>query len=188
MIVPRRRRSLPDEPGIPNEEIRYELGKSVLGPVLVASSDNGVVAILVGDDPDQQVLSLQKRLPRGHLIRDTVNMKRLVARVSNYIDEPKGVLELPLDLRGSAFQQRVWQAIREIPAGRTSSYSEVAYAIGSPMASRAVGGVCALNSLAFAVPCHRVLHKDGSPTEGYHWGRYSQLALIAREARAAPQQ
>jgi AraC family transcriptional regulator of adaptative response/methylated-DNA-[protein]-cysteine methyltransferase len=183
MILPRRRRPLPDEPGIPNEEIRYGLDESVLGPVLVASSGKGIVSILIAEDPDQLVRDLQKRLPRGHLVRNTVSMKRLIARVVDYIDEPRGVLELPLDLRGSPFQQRVWQAIREIPAGRTSSYSEIAYEIGSPRASRAVGGVCALNSLAFAIPCHRVLHKDGSPTEGYHWGTHSQLALIAREAK-----
>jgi AraC family transcriptional regulator of adaptative response/methylated-DNA-[protein]-cysteine methyltransferase len=182
MIPPRRRRRQPDEPGIPNEEIRYGLDESVLGPVLVASSEKGVVSILIGEDPDQLVRDLQKWLPRGHLVRDTANMKRLMKQVVDYIDEPKGVMKLTLDLRGSAFQLRVWQAIREIPAGRTSSYSEIAYRIGSPRASRAVGGVCALNSLAFAVPCHRVLHKDGSPTEDYHWGVHRQLALIAREA------
>jgi AraC family transcriptional regulator of adaptative response/methylated-DNA-[protein]-cysteine methyltransferase len=183
MISARRRRHLPDEPDIPNEEIRYGLGESVLGPILVASSDKGIVSILVAQAPDHLVRTLQKRIPRGHLVLDAAGMRRLVSKVVNYIDEPMGILDLPLDIRGSPFQQRVWQAIREIPAGSVSSYSEIAYRIGSPRASRAVGGVCALNGLAFAIPCHRVLHKDGSPTEGNHWSTYTQRALIAREAK-----
>jgi AraC family transcriptional regulator, regulatory protein of adaptative response / methylated-DNA-[protein]-cysteine methyltransferase len=183
MISTRRRRSLPGEPDIPNEEIRYGTGESVLGPVLVASSDKGVVSIVVARTSDHLIQTLQKRIPRGHLVHDAAGMKRLVAQVVNYIDKPEGILELPLDLRGSPFQRRVWQAISEIPAGSVTSYSEIAYQIGSPRAGRAVGGVCALNGLAFAVPCHRVLHKDGSPTAGNHWSTYSQRALIAREGK-----
>ena len=177
---PRRRRRLPEEFGIPNEEICYQIGESVLGPVLVASSDKGVVSILIGEDPELLVRSLQKQLPRGHLVRaDNSVFERVIA----YIDEPEGVLEVALDFRGTEFQKKVWQAIREIPAGKTSSYSDIAHKAGVPRAGRAVGTVCATNNLAFAVPCHRVLHKDGTPRQGPHWG-HTQLALLRREGSA----
>jgi AraC family transcriptional regulator of adaptative response/methylated-DNA-[protein]-cysteine methyltransferase len=177
---PGRRRRLPEEFGIPNEEIRYQMGESVLGPVLVASSDKGVVSILIGEDRELLVRSLQKQLPRGHLVRaDNPVLERVIA----YIDEPEGVLEVALDLRGTEFQKKVWQAIREIPAGETSSYSDIAQRAGAPRAGRAVGTVCATNNLAFAVPCHRVLHKDGTPRQGPHWG-HTQLALLRREGGA----
>jgi AraC family transcriptional regulator of adaptative response/methylated-DNA-[protein]-cysteine methyltransferase len=178
----RRKMRLPDEFGIPNEEIRYATGESLLGPVLVASSPKGVLAILIGENPGQLVAKLQKRFPRGHLVRAGEDAGGLATRVIDYIDAPKGRLELELDLRGTDFQQRVWQAMREIPAGRTSSYSDIAHAAGMPRASRAVGTACANSNLAFAVPCHRVLHKGGSPRTGHHWGLHSQQALIDREA------
>ena len=180
--APRRRRRLPDEFGIPNEAIRYRIGESSLGHVLVASSEKGMVAILIGEDPDRLVHDLQKRFPRGHLVRAGEDVDGQVARVVDYIEAPEGRLEVELDLRGTDFQRRVWQAMREIPAGRTSSYSQIAHAVGIPRASRAVGSACANNNLAFAVPCHRVLHKDGTPKTGHHWGMLSQQALIDREA------
>jgi AraC family transcriptional regulator of adaptative response/methylated-DNA-[protein]-cysteine methyltransferase len=178
---PRRGRRLPDEPQIPNEEIRYAIGESVLGPVLVASNDKGVVSIQLGYEPAQLLGNLEKQLPRGHLVRtdDTAELDRVIA----YIDEPEGVLDVALDIRGTAFQKKVFQAMREIPAGETSSYSDIAYKIGAPRAGRAVGTVCAQNNLAFAVPCHRVLHKDGRPRTGPHWG-HTQLALLRREGGA----
>jgi AraC family transcriptional regulator of adaptative response/methylated-DNA-[protein]-cysteine methyltransferase len=176
-----RRRRLPDEQQIPNEEIRYAVGESALGPVLVASSEKGIVSIQLGYPPEQALRNMQKLLPRGHLVRtgDTAMLNRVIA----YIDEPEGVLDAPLDIRGTDFQKKVFAAMHEIPAGQTSSYSDIAIKVGAPRAGRAVGTVCATNNLAFAVPCHRVLHKDGSPRTGPHWG-HTQLSLLRREGSA----
>jgi len=175
---PRRGRRLPDEPQIPNEEIRYAIGESVLGPVLVALSDTGIVSIQLGYPPAQLLRNLERQLPRGHLVRskDTA----LLQRVIDYIDEPEGVLDVPLDIRGTEFQKKVFAAIHEIPAGHSASYSDIAIKAGAPRAGRAVGSVCATNNLAFAVPCHRITHKDGSPRTGPHWG-HTQLSLLRRE-------
>jgi AraC family transcriptional regulator, regulatory protein of adaptative response / methylated-DNA-[protein]-cysteine methyltransferase len=179
--APRRSRRLPDEPQIPNEEIRYAVSESVLGPVLAAWSDKGVVSIQLGHDPEQLLRSVQRQLPRGHLVR--ADNKALLKRVIRYIDEPEGVLDVELDIRGTEFQKKVFAAIREVPAGETASYSDIAYKTGAPRAGRAVGSVCATNNLAFAVPCHRVLHKDGTPRTGPHWG-HTQLSLLRREGSA----
>jgi len=180
-LPPRRGRRLPDEPQLPNEEIRYAIGESVLGPVLAAASGKGLVSVQLGADPEQLVRNLQRQLPRGHLVRtdDTA----LLDRVIGYIDEPKGVLDVTLDIRGTDFQKKVFAAIHEIPGGQTSSYSDIAHKAGAPRAGRAVGSVCATNNLAFAVPCHRVLHKDGTARQGPHWG-HTQLALLRREGSA----
>ena len=180
-IAPRRSRRLPDEPQIPNEEIRYALGESVLGPVLVAWSDQGVISIQLGHDPELLLRNVQRQLPRGHLVR--ADNKALLKRVIDYIDEPEGMLDVELDIRGTEFQKKVFAAIREVPAGGTASYSDIAYKAGAPRAGRAVGSVCATNNLAFAVPCHRVLHKDGTPRTGPHWG-HTQLSLLRREGSA----
>jgi AraC family transcriptional regulator of adaptative response/methylated-DNA-[protein]-cysteine methyltransferase len=179
--APPKRRRLPDEFGIPNEEIRYAIGESVLGPVLVASSGQGVVSIQLGYPPDQALRNVQKQLPRGHLVRK--DDPKLLKRVIDYIDEPEGTLGVELDIRGTEFQKKVLAAIREIPSGQTSSYSDIAHKVGAPRAGRAVGTVCAHNNLAFAVPCHRVLHKDGRPRTGPHWG-HTQLSLLRREGSA----
>jgi len=178
---PRRSRRLPDEPQIPNEEIRYAIGESTLGPVLVALSDKGIVSVQLGHEPAQLLRNLEKQLPRGHLIRskDTAALKQVIA----YIDEPEGVLDVTLDIRGTDFQKNVFAAIHEIPAGETASYSDIAIKAGAPRAGRAVGSVCATNNLAFAVPCHRVTHKDGSTRPGPHWG-HTQLSLLRREGSA----
>ena len=180
-IAPRRRRRLPDEFDIPNEEIRHAMGESVLGTVLIAWSDKGVVSIQLGHDPEQLLRNVQRQLPRGHLVR--ADNKALLKKVIAYIDEPDGVLDINLDIRGTEFQKKVFAAMREIPAGQTSSYSDIAHKAGAPRAGRAVGSVCATNNLAFAVPCHRVLHKDGSPRTGPHWG-HTQLLLLRREGSA----
>jgi len=177
----RRGRRLPDEPQIPNEEIRYAQGESVLGPVLVAWSDKGVISIQLGHDPEQLLRNVQRQLPRGHLVR--ADDKALLKRVIGYIDAPEGVLDIKLDIKGTEFQRKVFAAMREIPAGETASYSDIAYKAGAPRDGRAVGSVCATNNLAFAVPCHRVLHKDGTPRQGPHWG-HTQLALLRREGSA----
>ncbi len=178
---PRRGKRLPDEPQIPNEEIRYAEGESVLGPTLVAWSDKGVISIQLGAEPERLLRNVRRQLPRGHLVR--ADDKALLERVIGYIDEPEGVLDIQLDIRGTEFQKKVFAAIREIPAGETASYSDIAIKAGTPRAGRAVGSVCATNNLAFAVPCHRVLHKDAKPRQGPHWG-HTQLALLRREGGA----
>jgi AraC family transcriptional regulator of adaptative response/methylated-DNA-[protein]-cysteine methyltransferase len=178
---PSRGRRLPDEPQLPNEEIRYAVGESVLGPVLIAWSVNGVVSIQLTYPPDRALRNVEKQLPRAHLVRTTATA--LLDRVIAYIDAPEGVMDITLDIRGSEFQKKVFAAIHEIPAGATASYSDIAYKAGAPRAGRAVGSVCAINNLAFAVPCHRVLHKDGSPRTGPHWG-HTQLSLLRREGVA----
>jgi AraC family transcriptional regulator, regulatory protein of adaptative response / methylated-DNA-[protein]-cysteine methyltransferase len=166
-----------------DEDIRFAVGQSSLGGILVASSDKGVAAILMGDDPGALVRSLQDRFPRARLIGGDADYEQLVARVVGFIESPKIGLDLPLDVRGTAFQQRVWRALRKIPSGKTVSYAQIARAIGSPKAVRAVAGACASNNIAVAIPCHRVVRNDGS-LSGYAWGVERRRALIEREAAA----
>jgi AraC family transcriptional regulator, regulatory protein of adaptative response / methylated-DNA-[protein]-cysteine methyltransferase len=166
-----------------DEDIRFAVGQSSLGAILVASSDKGVAAILMGDDPQSLLRNLQDRFPRACLIGGDADYEQLVARVVGFIEAPQIGLDLPLDVRGTAFQQRVWQALREIPPGKTMSYAEIARAIGSPKAVRAVAGACTSNNIAVAIPCHRVVRNDGS-LSGYAWGVERKQALIAREANA----
>ena len=167
-----------------DEEIRFAVGQSSLGAILVASSTKGVAAILIGDDPNALAEDLQDRFPMARLVGGDAAYETLVARVVGLVEAPGLGLGLPLDVRGTAFQQRVWQALREIPAGRTMSYSEVAGRIGRPGSVRAVAGACAANNLAIAIPCHRVVRNDGA-LSGYAWGVERKRALIAREAVAA---
>src|SRR5262249_11694735 len=164
-----------------NEEIRFAVGQTSLGAILVASSKKGVAAILVGDDPDELVRNLQDRFPKAHLVGADRDYEALVARVVGFVEAPGIGLGLPLDVRGTAFQQRVWQALQEIPVGETVSYGEIAQRIGFPEAVRAVAGGCAANKLAVAIPCHRVVRNDGS-LSGYAWGIERKCALLDREA------
>ncbi len=164
-------------------EIRFAIGECSLGSILVAASDRGVCAILIGDDPDALARDLQDRFPRAHLIGGDSQFEQLVAKVVGFVEAPALGLDLPLDVRGTAFQQRVWQALREIPAGRTVSYSQIANRIGAPKAVRAVGAAVGANPLAVAIPCHRVIRNDGSLC-GYRWGVERKRALIEREAVA----
>ena len=140
--------------------IRFAVGECSLGSILVAASEKGVCAIMLGDDPDALAKDLQNRFPKAHLIGGDRNFEALIARVVGFIEQPKIGLDLPLDVRGTAFQQRVWQALRKIPAGSTASYSEIADRIGLPRAVRAVAKACASNTIAVAIPCHRVLRAD----------------------------
>ena len=165
-----------------NEEIRFAVGDCSLGAFLVASSKKGIAAILLGGDPNKLVRELQDRFPRAKLIGADQEYEALVARVVGFIEAPEQGLDLPLDIRGTAFQQRVWRALQAIPAGRTISYAELAHRIGSPKAVRAVAGACAANNIAVAIPCHRVVRNDGS-LSGYAWGVNRKRALIAKEAR-----
>lgn len=166
-----------------DEDIRFAVGQSSLGAILVASSDKGVAAILMGDDPGALVNDLQDRFPRAGLTGGDADYEQLVARVVGMIEAPQIGLDLPLDVRGTAFQQRVWQALTNIPPGNTASYAEIARAIGAPKAVRAVAGACAANHIAVAIPCHRVVRHDGA-LSGYAWGVARKRALIQREAAA----
>ncbi|MGA7903897.1 MAG: bifunctional DNA-binding transcriptional regulator/O6-methylguanine-DNA methyltransferase Ada, partial [Terrimicrobiaceae bacterium] len=160
--------------------IRFAVGECSLGSILVAASEKGVCAIMLGNDPDALAKDLQNRFPKAHLIGGDRNFEALIARVVGFIEQPKIGLDLPLDVRGTAFQQRVWQALRKIPAGSTASYSEIAERIGLPRAVRAVAKACASNTIAVAIPCHRVLRADRS-LSGYRWGVERKRALLKRE-------
>ncbi|TIN90119.1 MAG: methylated-DNA--[protein]-cysteine S-methyltransferase, partial [Mesorhizobium sp.] len=164
-----------------DEEIRFAVGETSLGAILVASSQKGVASILLGDDPDALVRDLQDRFPRARLIGGDSDYEALVARVVGFVEVPALGLDLPLDVRGTAFQQRVWQALQDIPVGRTVSYTEIAQRIGAPKATRAIAAACAANSLAVAIPCHRVIRRDGA-LSGYAWGAERKRALLDREA------
>lgn len=167
-----------------HEEIRFAVGETSLGAILVASSQNGVAAILIGDDPNALAQDLQDRFPNAHLVGGDQDYEKLVAQVVGFVEAPNLGLDLPLDVRGTAFQQRVWQALREIPAGQTASYADIAGRIGSPKSVRAVAGACAANNIAVAIPCHRVVRNDGA-LSGYAWGVERKRALISRESLAA---
>ena len=162
-------------------QIRFAIGQSSLGAILVASSDKGVCSILIGDDPQDLAEDLQRRFGKAQLVGDDPDFAALVALVVGFVEAPKLGLDLPLDVRGTAFQQRVWQALRAIPAGATASYADVAAAIGAPKAVRAVAGACAANPIAVAIPCHRVLRNDGA-LSGYRWGVERKRALLEAEA------
>jgi AraC family transcriptional regulator of adaptative response/methylated-DNA-[protein]-cysteine methyltransferase len=166
-----------------NADIRFAVGECSLGSILVAQSEIGVCAILLGDDPEALVHDLQDRFPRATLIGGDAEFEQLVARVVGFIEAPGLGLDLPLDVRGTAFQQRVWQALQQIPAGATASYTEIAARIGAPKSVRAVAHACAANPLAVAIPCHRVVRNDGG-LSGYRWGVERKRALQEREARA----
>jgi AraC family transcriptional regulator of adaptative response/methylated-DNA-[protein]-cysteine methyltransferase len=161
--------------------IRFAVGECSLGSILVAATDKGICAILLGDDPGTLVRDLQDRFPKAQLIGGDGDFERLVARVVGFVEAPALGLDLPLDVRGTAFQQRVWQALREIPAGATATYTQVAERIGAPKAVRAVARACAANAIAIAIPCHRVVRTDRS-LSGYRWGVERKRALLGREA------
>jgi AraC family transcriptional regulator, regulatory protein of adaptative response / methylated-DNA-[protein]-cysteine methyltransferase len=160
--------------------INFAVGECSLGSILVAASEKGVCAIMLGNDPDALVKDLQNRFPKARLIGGDRNFEALIAKVVGFIEGPRIGLDLPLDVRGTAFQQRVWQALREIPAGSTASYSEIAERIGLPRAVRAVAKACASNNIAVAIPCHRILRTDKS-LAGYRWGVERKRALLKRE-------
>jgi AraC family transcriptional regulator of adaptative response/methylated-DNA-[protein]-cysteine methyltransferase len=164
-------------------DIRFAIGACSLGAILVAQSARGVCAIALGDDPEALARELQDRFPNARLTGDDPVFARRVAQVVGFVEAPALGLDLPLDLRGTAFQQRVWKALRELPAGATASYADVAARIGAPTAVRAVAQACGANPLAVAIPCHRVVRTDGA-LSGYRWGVARKRALLAREAGA----
>lgn len=162
------------------ETIRFAIGQCSLGSILVAATEKGVCAILVGDDPGLLARDLQDRFDRAELVGDDDAFDSMVAKVVGLVEQPSRGLDLPLDVRGTAFQQRVWQALRDIPAGETAAYSDIAARIGQPKAVRAVAQACAANALAVAIPCHRVVRTDGA-LSGYRWGVERKRALLDRE-------
>ncbi len=164
--------------------IRFAVGECSLGSILVAATGRGLCAILLGDDPDALLRDLQRRFPKARLEPGDAPFARTVATVVGFVEAPGRGLALPLDVRGTVFQQRVWQALRDVPAGGTASYAEIAQRLGAPRAVRAVAGACAANALAVAIPCHRILRSDGG-LSGYRWGVARKRELLARETAGA---
>lgn len=164
-------------------DIFFAIGKASLGSILVAQSNKGVCSILIGEDPEALIRDLQDRFPKANLIGDEAGYQDLVAKVVGLIEQPGVSLDLPLDIRGTAFQQRVWKALQQIPPGTTATYTEIAKTIGMPKAVRAIAQACGANALAVAIPCHRVIKNDGS-LSGYRWGVDRKRALLEKEARA----
>lgn len=160
--------------------IRFAVGQCSLGAILVAQSQRGICAILLGDDPDALVHDLQDQFPKAELIGCDNEFEQLIAEVVGFVEAPSIGLHLPLDVQGTAFQERVWRALREIPPGKTMSYTEIAVLIGAPKAVRAVAQACASNHIAVAIPCHRVVRRDGD-LAGYRWGVDRKRELLRRE-------
>jgi AraC family transcriptional regulator of adaptative response/methylated-DNA-[protein]-cysteine methyltransferase len=161
--------------------IHFAVGQCSLGSVVVAATEKGICAILLGDEPNTLLRNLQDRFPKARLIGGDKEFEQSMAKIIGFVEAPAIGLDLPLDVRGTAFQQRVWQALREIPSGSTMSYTEIAQRIGAPKAVRAVAQACASNRIAVAIPCHRVVRSDGS-LSGYRWGVERKRALLEREA------
>lgn len=167
-----------------NSTIYFAVGKFSLGELLVARSERGICAILMGDDPEELLADLQERFKRATFVGGDSDFEKVVAAVIAFVEapaDPEKALKLPLDIQGTAFQQRVWQALQKIPAGQTVNYSDIAAVIGAPQAVRAVASACAANKLAVVIPCHRVLRMDGN-LSGYRWGLARKQALLEREA------
>ena len=163
-----------------NSRIRFALGECSLGSILVAASEIGLCAIALGDDPDHLARELQDRFPQAELIGGDNEFEQWVAKVVGFVEAPAIGLDLPLDMRGTAFQLRVWQTLKQIPVGEKVSYTDIAQRIGAPKAVRAVAGACAANTLAVAIPCHRVVRSDGG-LSGYRWGVERKAELLRRE-------
>jgi len=163
--------------------IRFAVGECSLGSVLVAASDKGVCAILLGDDPDALARDLQDRFPKARVVGGDATFDQCVAQAVGLVEKPAAGADLPLDIRGTAFQLRVWEALRQVPPGSTASYTEIAERIGQPTAARAVASACAANPIAIAIPCHRVVRTDES-LSGYRWGVKRKAELLQRERMA----
>ena len=161
--------------------IRFAIGACSLGAILVAATDKGICAILMGDDPELLARDLQDRFPAAELHGADAGFEDTVAKVIGLVEAPALGLDLPLDVRGTVFQQRVWEALRRIPSGETVSYAELAERIGLASGARAVAGACAANPVAVAIPCHRVVRIDGA-LSGYRWGVERKRALLDRES------
>lgn len=168
---------------VPSGQIAFATGKSTLGTVLVARSARGICAILMGLGARELTADLAERFPENPLVRDDRKLDRDLQKILRFIESPARGLDLDLDINGTRFQRRVWDALCAIPAGRTVTYGALARRIGEPGSARAVANACAANALALAIPCHRVVRRDGT-LSGYRWGIERKRALIAREAQA----
>jgi AraC family transcriptional regulator, regulatory protein of adaptative response / methylated-DNA-[protein]-cysteine methyltransferase len=164
------------------EAVWHSIGRCSLGRVLVAATGRGLCAILLGSSGSQLLADLKSRFPHATLTKAPAGFAGWIEKVVRFVDDPAraGGLELPLDVRGTAFQRRVWEALRQIPAGKTASYTEIAGRMGRPRAARAVAGACAANALAVAIPCHRVVASNGG-LAGYRWGVERKRRLLERE-------
>ncbi len=163
-------------------EIKFAIGECSLGGILVASTEKGICAIFFGE-PATLKRDLQKQFPRARLVAADRDFEQIIAKVIAFVEQPRTGLDLPLDVRGTAFQHRVWEQLRRIPLGSTASYAEIAKRIGEPQSARAVARACASNPVAVAIPCHRVVKSDGS-LSGYRGGVHRKRALLDREAGA----
>lgn len=163
--------------------IRYAGGQSSLGPFVAAISDRGLAMLEFGDMNETRMQALRTRFPDTEIVEDSAALCETLGLAAELVDHPESSIGLALDLQGSAFELRVWNALRQIPAGTTTSYGEIAARLGSSREAREVAEACAANILAIAVPCHRVVKKDGS-ISGYRWGFARKRALLAREHRA----
>jgi AraC family transcriptional regulator of adaptative response/methylated-DNA-[protein]-cysteine methyltransferase len=168
--------------GGPGLRIRVAITNSSLGWVLVAATDRGICSIDLGDKPQSLLEGLRLRFPKAEVCQDDSGFADWVSRVVAFIEAPASGLDVPLDIQGTAFQQRVWKALQGIPPGSTKSYAEIAAQIGKPTATRAVGQACAANRLAVVVPCHRAVRSDEG-LGGYRWGRERKQQLLEREAK-----
>ena len=165
------------------EEIHFAFGKFSLGLVLITATGKGIAAILLGDGQDELHRELVYAFPQAHLVADETGLADNVAKIVAFLDAPHQGLDLPLDIRGSAQEQAVWQALRNVPAGQTITYGQIAKLLPLPATAQDVGAACAANVLAVAIPCHRVVKADGS-ISGYRWGVHRKRKLINREAVA----
>lgn len=161
--------------------IGYATAACSMGTILVAKTARGVCAIFLGDDPEALLRELEHRFAACGAVHADRSVERLAARVAAFVESPGSRLGLTLDVRGTAFQRRVWRALKSIPAGTTASYADIARRIGAPKAVRAVARACGANAIAVAIPCHRVVRNDGS-LSGYRWGPERKRVLLQREA------
>ncbi len=165
--------------------IHFAIGQCTLGAILVASTDKGVCAILLGDDPQALLDDLQQRFPKAQLLGADESFDAVVATVVGLVEQPATAHHLPLDVQGTVFQLRVWKALQSIPAGHTATYKEIAHLLGQPAAVRAVASACGANPVAVAIPCHRVVRMDGN-LAGYRWGLERKRELLSREIQHKP--
>ncbi|AJQ97144.1 bifunctional DNA-binding transcriptional regulator/O6-methylguanine-DNA methyltransferase Ada [Gynuella sunshinyii] len=163
--------------------IRFAIGECSLGAILVAQSEKGICSIQMGESPQSLIEELQDAFPAAELVGGDADFEAVVAQVVGLIEHPFQTLDLPLDIRGTAFQRKVWAALQSIPPGQTASYLDVAEMIGSPKSVRAVAQACGANKLAVAIPCHRVIRNDGG-LSGYRWGVERKQTLLEREREA----
>ncbi|MBL7645897.1 MAG: methylated-DNA--[protein]-cysteine S-methyltransferase [Candidatus Hydrogenedentes bacterium] len=163
-----------------SDTIHFAIGQSSLGAILVAATEKGICAIFLGEDPEQLARDLQDAFPKAEITGDDKDFDVMVGQVVGFVEHPARGLDLPLDIRGTAFQRQVWEALQAVPPGMTASYTEIAHRLGQPKSVRAVATACAANKIAVAIPCHRIVRTDGS-LSGYRWGLERKGALLQRE-------